>query len=963
MSEESKQELEETESSISEPQDKRKEVISVVGVGASAGGLEALEAFFANLPRQTNRAFVVIQHLDPHHETLMDSILQKYTDMEISQIEDGTRIEANHVYICPSNKDVIIQDSLLLLVKPKKTKGIHLPIDLFFRSLAENREENAIGIVLSGTGTDGTLGIKAIKSIGGVTIAQQEEQAKYENMPRSAIESGFVDLVLPVERMGEIIEKYANRPYLQKKQKREIADHLLDINLKKLFYLAKKETKNDFSGYKRSTIIRRIEKRMAIQQIDTIDDYVEYLQENKSEVHALTRDFLIRVTNFFRDPNAFESLKKNAITPRLKEKSQDSPLRVWVTGCSTGEEVYSIAILIAEAMEELNKSFTVQIFASDLDEEAVDFARAAIYPQNISADVSPTRLNRFFEKNQDRFRVKKEIREMVVFAVQNLLQDPPFSKLDLLSCRNLLIYMTSSTQNKLIPLFHYSLIHNGILFLGTSESIGRFTDIFEPIDAKHKIFRGKSSGTQPDYDLLFTQKGRTQWIEDRAQRYTNVNVGKLAEKVVLDKFTSPTVLVDKDYEILYFIGDTNKYLANPKGERNFNILKMARWGLRNKIRNGLDEVKRNQKPVHYKNIQLRHDEELCLLDLHIQPITKPNNSEILLLVVFYEKPYLKEILDATFSENQESEFETQRLKDELDATKADLQVTIEELETSNEELQSVNEELQSTNEELITSQEELRATNEELSTVNAELQQKVEELRRARNDADNLLVSTNIATVFLDNDLTIKRFTPQMKKFYNLRASDVGRPISDITPNIAYDNLAKDAKYVLDNLEKKEIEISCENGKRYSVRIGLYRTSENVIQGAVVSFVDITEIKDAQLYAESIVDTVRHPLVILNSSLTVKSANQAFFDTFEVARENTIGKLIYNLGNGQWNIPKLRKLLETIIPENTNFEDYLIEHNFPDIGHRKMLLNAQKIKQKGREQELILLAIEDMTTR
>jgi two-component system CheB/CheR fusion protein len=945
-------------------QQEPKDIVSVVGIGASAGGLEALEQFFANIPNQTNRAFVVIQHLDPKHKSVMDSILQKYTDMETSQVKDGTRIEPNHIYIGPSDKDVIVQDSMLLLVKPRKTKGVHLPIDLFFRSLAQNFEEDAIGIILSGTGTDGTLGIKAIKSIGGITIAQQEEQAKYPGMPRSAIESGFVDLVLPVEAMGENIEKYAKRPYLEKKRKREIEDHLLDINLKKIFHVTKKETGNDFSGYKRSTIIRRIEKRMAIQQIDSIDDYVEYLRDNPSEVKALFKDFLIRVTNFFRDPDAFESLKNNAIIPRLEEKSQDSSFRVWVPGCSTGEEVYSLAIVIAEAMEELNKSFTVQIFASDLDEEAVEFARAAVYPQNISADISPKRLNRYFVlQSKDRYSVKKEIREMIIFAIQNLLQDPPFSKLDMISCRNLLIYMTSDTQNKLIPLFHYSLSHNGILFLGTSESIGRFTDIFDSIDAKHRIFRGKSSGAETGYDVFFTGKGRDEWIEERAQRYTNFDIGKLAEKVVLDKHMSSTVLVDKDYEILYFIGDTNKYLANPKGERNFNVLKMARWGLRNKIKKGLEEAKRTQKPMNYKNIQLRHDDDICLLDLRIQPISRPNDTELLLLVVFYEKPYLKEILDSQFTESQETEFEVRRLKDELDSTKADLQVTIEELETSNEELQSVNEELQSTNEELVTSQEELRATNEELSTVNAELQEKVNKLRHARDDADNLLVSTNVATIFLDNDLHIKRFTPQMKKFYNLRPSDIGRPISDITANIAYDNLEKDAKYVLDNLERKEIGFSCESGDRYSIRISLYRTSENIIRGVVVSFVDITDVKDAQLYAESIVDTVRHPLVVLDDDLKITSVNQAFLDTFEVSDGETKGKLIYNLDNGQWNISKLRELLENIIPENNSFEDYLIEHDFPKIGYRKMLLNAREVKQNGRRQELILLAIEDVTNR
>jgi two-component system CheB/CheR fusion protein len=829
------------------------DVFPIVGIGASAGGLEALEGFFSNVPSDSNIAFVVIQHLAPKHKSIMNSLLKKHTDMDILPIKNGLKVKPNCVYLNPPNKNVSIINRHLCLTEPEKAHALNLPINHFFCSLAEDQAEKAICIILSGTGTDGTLGLKAIKDKGGAVMVQAESQAKYDNMPRSAIDSGMVDYILPVEKMPSKLIKYFKHPYVEGIHKKVAPEQQFHGSLMNIFLLIRTATGHDFSNYKQNTIRRRIERRMAVQQIERIEDYVKFLKEKPAEIESLYKDMLITVTNFFRDPEAFDIIEKKVIPSLLKDKSSDSPIRVWVPGCGTGEEAYSIAILLSEAMSKLKKRFEVQIFATDLDSEAIERGRAGVYPEAIAADVSPERLKCFFLKEGSTYKIKKQIREMLVFAPQNLIKDPPFSKLDIVSCRNLLIYLDTVLQNKILPLFHYTLNPNGIMFLGSSESIGEFSNLFEPIDVKWKIFKCKGSAlgkiidrpVLPFYDNKYTKGTKGKTLQQESDfRY-------IAEKAILDDYAPPCVLINTKHEILYFHGQTDKYLSFPTGEPSFNLLKMVREELRYKLNTALHDVAKQKKVVVYKDLQLKHNGNRYNLNLTVRPFTEPRTAGNLIMVVFEDTTVAKKENVKEKKTQISSGIENPRiaaLEQELSSTKEYLQTTIEELETTNEEfkstneeLQSTNEELQSTNEELETSREELQSTNEELETVNAELQNKVDELSYANNDLNNLLGSTEIGTIFLDMDLNIQRFTPSMTDLFNLRNADIGRPISDITSKITYKDFYQDAKEVLKTLEHKKEEIETLDGNYYSMNILPYRTTENVIDGIVITFVDITE--------------------------------------------------------------------------------------------------------------------------
>jgi two-component system CheB/CheR fusion protein len=830
-----------------------KDAFPIVGIGASAGGLEALEGFFSNMPSDSDIAFVIIQHLAPTHKSIMDSLLKKYTGMEVKPIKSGVTIEPNCVYLNPPNKNVAIINRHLCLAEPERTHALNLPIDHFFRSLAEDQAEKAICIILSGTGTDGTLGLKAIKGEGGATMAQEESQAKYDNMPRSAIDTGMVDFILPVEKMPTNLIKFFKHPYVEGIHKKITPKQKYQDAVLNIFLLIRSATGHDFSNYRRNTIRRRIERRMAVHQIKKIDNYVKLLEDKPDEIESLYKDMLITVTNFFRDSEAFNVLEKKVIPSLLKDKLPDSPIRVWVPGCGTGEEAYSIAILLSEAMSALKTRFEVQIFATDLDSEAIEFGRVGKYPDAIAADVSHERLRKFFIRDENTYRIRKRIREMVVFATQNLIKDPPFSKLDIVSCRNLLIYLDTILQKKILPLFHYTLNPKGVMFLGSSESLGEFTSLFETIDVKWKIFKRKDSAlgkaidrpVLPFYDTDNTKEGKGKILQEES------NLRYISEKVILDDFAPPCVLINTKHEILYFHGQTDKYLSPPTGEPSFNILKMIREELRYKLSTALHDVAKQKKSIVCKNLQLRHDGNYYNLNLIVRPFIEPRTSGNLIMVVFEETTLRKKekVKEKKKPISSDSEIpRTDALEQELSSTKEYLQTTIEELETTNEELkstneelQSTNEELQSTNEELETSREELQSTNEELETVNSELQNKVTELSYANNDLNSLLGSTEIGTIFLDTDLNIKRFTPSMTEFFNLRNTDIGRPIRDITSNIPHKEFCQDAEDVLKTLNRKQLEIETTDNKHYSMNILPYRTTENVIDGVVITFVDITE--------------------------------------------------------------------------------------------------------------------------
>jgi two-component system, chemotaxis family, CheB/CheR fusion protein len=961
-----------------EPNDRNprgKKSFPIVGIGASAGGLEAIETFFAHMPTGVGMAFVVIQHLSPQHKSILGDILKKDTSMQVIEVEDGMHIVPNCIYLNPPDKEIGIFNGIFRLVKPDQSRKIRLPIDYFFRSLADEQAEKAICIILSGTGSDGTLGLEAVKGVGGLTMAQAEQQAKYPGMPRSAVDTGMVDLVLPVEKMPGELVNYVKQPYLEGPET-ITGEGLRENFLPKILMLIRSLTGHDFSHYKLNTICRRIERRMALHKLARIADYHRYLQENPPEVKALFKDLLIRVTSFFRDPAAFEVLAAKVIPGLLESKGGDANVRVWVPACASGEESLSLAMIMAEAVDRLGKPLNVQIFGTDIDADAIERARLGEYPESIAADVSPERLQRFFIKKDGNYKIKKQIREMVLYAVQNLTSDPPFTKLDLISCRNVLIYMNAPIQKKILPLFHFTLNPEGYLFLGSSETIGAFSDLFTPIDVKWKIFQRKGLVIQkraayPPIGFMPTSPG-TELTIKRVTR--EMNVRELMGRIILDKYAPPSVLVNDRYEILYFQGKTGQYLAPPSGEPSFNILKMAREGLRYKLTAALRQAVNEKRTVSCQGVQLKQKDDWVTVDLHIQPLLEtPEAPANLFLVVFEEKsparPKGKGRKPPPEAEEADSRLTT--LEQELQATKEYLESTIEELGASNEELQSANEELQSTNEELETAREELQSTNEELVSVNSELQTKIDDLEETSSDINNLFTTTEVGIIFLDIKLGIRRFTPNMTQFFNLIPADVGRSLRDITSKTAYDHICQDAEEVLATLQTKEREIKAGvDGTWYNMRILPYRTLENMIDGVVLTFVDITERKRmegimqaAQLYAESIVDTVREPLLVLNGDLMVVSANRSFYRMFRTSPAEAENRRIYDLGSGQWNIPSLRELLGEIVVKNNSFEDFAVEVEFPGQGRKKMLLNACQIPGGESQPGLILLAMEDITDK
>lgn len=829
--------------------------VPIIGIGASAGGLEALEGLFAHMPADINAAFVVIQHLDPHHKSLMGELLQPYAQLKVEQIEDGLVPQRNCIYINPPNYKVGLMSRTFCLSSGEKSHTAGLSIDYFFRTLADDLKERAIAVVLSGTGTDGTLGVKAIKGQGGMTIVQEEAQAAYSGMPSSAIKTGLIDLVLPVEKIGPELRQYLHHPYIAD-HKKIVTDDTFDRFLNKILLLIRIATGNDFSGYKQNTIRRRIERRMALHQINRIKNYYRYAEQNPAEIEILFKDLLIGVTNFFRDPEAFEALAEKALPTIVKSKPSHIPVRVWVSGCATGEEAYSLAILLVETMEKHKIHVDVQIFATDIDEDAIAFARQGTYPDNIVADVSKTQLRRFFIKDGSNYKVTKQIRDMIVFANQNLINDPPFSKLDLVSCRNLLIYMGSKLQKKILPLFHFTLVAEGILLLGNSESIGAFADLFTPIDSKWKLFKRKEVlledlGEYPVPPLV--QSNGPFRAQDEGRLPKVLNSRSIAEKVILENYAPASVLINSKYDILFFMGDTSRYLNPPVGEPNVNLMKMIRKELRYKLSLTLSNAMKRKKKIITKGITLQIDDAIESLKITAAPFEEPGIPPGLMMVVFEAQHQTTEASDQVQVEIRKADGGTEdsrvkNLEQELKYTRENLQTTIEELETSNEELkstneelQSTNEELQSTNEELETSKEEMHSTNEELVTINAELQNKVKELDGINNDINNLLASTEIATLFLDCDLNIRRFTPAATDTFNLIGSDIGRPIGHITSKIDYAALQADAEWVLDKLIPINKELQVKQGGRVSMKMLPYRTVENVIDGVVITFLKIAK--------------------------------------------------------------------------------------------------------------------------
>lgn len=965
-----------TSNSLDKSTDLEKAILKkfpIVGIGASAGGLEALEQFFRLMPANSGAAYVVVPHLAPDHASLLTEILQRSTEMSVQEAKDQILVEPNCIYIIPPNRDMKISHGTLQVSTPIEPHAQRLPIDMFLRALAEDQAKNAIGVILSGTGYDGTQGFRAISDAGGTTIAQEPSTAKFDGMPNSAINAGHADHVLTVEKMVEFI--LSDKPlYGIKTQKNKKPSTLNSIT--QILEQLRVATGLDFSLYKKSTIGRRIERRMIKHNIEEMDLYSRYLKENPAEITVLFKELLINVTNFFRDPEAFEVMEKVILPKLCKHKSKDYVFRVWVPACASGEEAYSIAILLCELMERTKQQFQVQIYSTDLDDDAITTARAAIYPNSISLDVTPERLRNFFVKHDAGYRIKKEVREMVVFAIQNIIKDPPFTKLDLISCRNVMIYMEPTLQNRLIPMFHYALKPEGVLFLSPSESIGNHTELFSPIDRKWKFYHAINSKTSSlpmmNSPFIWADKNKHQAPEEFMKKTKETNFADLSRKLLIQYFAPASIITNLKGDILYIHGETGQYLRPAPGHATLNIIEMARDGLELELRNAINAMAKGS-PIIKTEIQYKFNEEPATVSLCVRQLPAFDDNEGLLLVSFQDieviasKSKSKRKVapkPADIARIEDLEHELSYTKENLYATIEEQQAANEEFKSTNEELQSTNEELQSVNEELETSKEELQSVNEELITVNSELQTKIEHLASTQNDMKNLHDNINIATIFLDTGMLIRRFTRDASKIYRLVASDVGRLLADIKSDLIDEDILTQAEHVLETLTPIEREVCTNKDDWYLLRIQPYRTLDNVIDGVVMTFTDITRriktedlVKEARELAESIVNTIREPILVLNSKLKIISTNKAFCQLFNVTIKDTVGHKIYELGNHQWDIPALRKLLETILPQEQVLNDYLVEHDFPGIGRRKILLNARCIINKSGEPSLILLAM------
>ncbi len=828
---------------------KTRTALSIIGIGTSAGGLEALETFLANVPQNSNLAFVIIQHMDPTHKGVLVELLERGTPMPVFQAKDRMRVKANCVYVIPPDKDMSILHGVLHLLEPIAARGLRLPIDFFFRALADDQQEHSIGVVLSGMGSDGTLGSRAIKEKSGAVFVQDLTSAKFGGMPHSAIEHGVADIVAPVEELPNKIIAYLNHPGLLKKPDATL-ESKTQSSLEKIVILLRTQTGHDFSLYKKTTILRRIERRMGLHQITRIETYVRFLRENPQEAKILFQELLIGVTNFFRDPDAWEQLRNEILPMLIAMAGTNQTLRAWIPACSTGEEAYSLAILFKEAIEQIKpaKNISLQIFATDLDQHAIEKAREGIFPANIAADVSAKRLDRYFLKVDRGYEITKSIREMVIFAQQNIIMDPPFTKLDLISCRNLLIYLTPELQKKLLPLFHYSLKPDGFLFLGNAETIGSHTNLFSPLPGKNRLYRRKESPSHlglPEFPTSFTAPQTGETIKPNK---SVGNLQSLADELILQKYAPASIMTNESGDILYVSGRTGKYIEPAAGKANWNIFVMAREGIRYGLSSAFQKAVRTKEIVTIKNTELETATGKQYLNITVQPIKGAGNLNGMVMIVFTDITVKPQTLKTSkprkdVERMSELERELDRAHQEVQSIREEMQTSQEELKSSNEELQSTNEELQSTNEELTTSKEELQSMNEELHTVNHELQARLDELSHTNNDLKNLLDSTDIATLFLDDNLCVRRFTSETGKITKLIPGDVGRPITDIASTLIYPELAEDAHEVLRSLMKIEKQIPLPNGNWYTARIMPYRTFENMIDGVVITFTDITAYK------------------------------------------------------------------------------------------------------------------------
>lgn len=879
----------------------------IVGIGASAGGLEALEQFFKHMPADCGMAFVVVQHLDPNHKGMMPELLQRYTPMQVFTATHRLKVKPNSIYVIPPNKSLSILKKTLHLFALVETRGLRLPVDFFLGSLAEDQKGQSIGIILSGMGSDGSQGVKAIKDKAGMVLVQDPASAKFDSMPNSAIEAVLVDVVAPADELPAKLIALVNHP----KQPVNLPDLEKDTSsLEKIIILLRAQTGNDFSQYKKNTVYRRIERRMNVHQIDKIALYAHFLQENPSEVEILFQELLIGVTNFFRDTAVWDAMRDVFIPSVINNLPGGQVVRAWVPGCSTGEEAYSLAIVFKEAMEKVKsfKNVSLQIFATDLDSVAIDKARKGIYPANIITDVSPQRIDRYFIKDSDlSYRINAQIREMVIFACQNTIKDPPFTKLNIITCRNMLIYLNADLQKKLLALFHYSLKPGGLLLLGIAETNGAQSDIFSTLDSKLRVYQRTGLPKLDEFVDFPSSSIRIKpvIIENKTKAEMSENIQALTDQLLLQQFSPASVLVTDKGDIMYITGSTGKYLEPAAGKANMNLFAMARDGLRNELPGAFRKALQCHDKIVLPNLRVETFEKIQLVNVTIQQIEKPLVLKGRLLVIFQdvlpspEKGTLakRKPKSSTSNDQIELELELQRLKDDLLHTHEDMQTSQEELKSTNEELQSTNEELQSSNEELTTSKEEMQSLNEELHTVNAELQSKVVDYERVNNDMINLLNSIEIPTLFLDNELKIRQFTTPSTKIFKIRPSDIGRPFTDQVTDLDYPEMYSDARKVLRTLSFLEQAVSTRDGRWYNIRMMPYRTIDNKIDGLVITFIDITISKklefvllESQRMLRELIQSVSGVVIGLSADGVVMEFNLHAEKLFGRKRKDVLGK-------------------------------------------------------------------------
>jgi len=958
-----------------------KKAFPIVGIGASAGGLEAFSQLLRALPADTGIAFVLIQHLDPRHESRLSDILSRTTAMPVLTVTDRLRAEPSHVYVIPPNADMTIGGGVFVLTRRAEVDHF-MPIDHFFRSLAQDQEGRAIGVVLSGTGSDGTLGLRAIKAADGVAFVQDEQSAQHSGMPQSAQASA--DFVLPPADIARELARISGHPYVSQPlaSPADPGQPEQGADVAAILRVLRTATGADFTQYKPASIRRRIARRMLLQKIDDLGTYARHLRQTPHEAQALYDDLLIQVTGFFRDPEGFEALKRSVFPSLVKERAADEPIRIWVPGCATGEEAYSLVICLLEFRGETDGHRPIQMFATDLSAAAVTRARAGTFPVSIEGEVSPERLRRFFVKTDGRYQVSKTMREMCVFAQQDLTRDPPFSKLDLISCSNVLIYLGAALQERVIPVLHYALKPTGFLKLGPSESVGRFTNLFSAVDKKHKIYARKQ-GPSAHLGFGLTTADRIAAPASTQQKEVGWSVAaieKEADRLILGRYAPAGVVVNADMEIVQFRGKTGPYLEAAPGAASLDLFKMVRDGLSSALRHAVHRVAKGGGPVKTEGLRVKANGVTREVSLEVIPIGPAEGvRDRHHLILFFEER-ARGVPPAPARERAPrpkatGERRVAQLAQELATARQHLQAiseeheaAMEELRAATEEAQSSNEELQSTNEELETSKEELQATNEELTTVNDELNNRNLELGQLSNDLSNLLTSTHVPIIMVGADLRVRRMTPITERILNVAPGDIGRPIGDLRLSVEVPDLESLLREAIETLTLQEREVEARDGRWYSVRVRPYRTTENKIDGAVISFVDIDiikrgfdEAKEARDQAQAIIGTVREPLVILDAELRVVTANRSFYETFQLRREKTERQPFFEVENHLWDIPQLRTLLEEILPRGSVFEDLEIEHDFEAIGRRTMRLNARRVLSATGQPALVLLAIEDVT--